>query len=111
MDTEPKDSWAAYGKLVLNELKRLNEGQDHLRKDMDDRFKELDNTLSKFHVAKRDVEDLKAWKEKVDEVWSSSQMKEAVDEVYAQKAKWQKTAGIIVAINVIFGLVLTLLMK
>jgi len=100
-----KNGWTEYGKLVLKELERLNEGQENIRKDMDDKFKDMAESLSNVKAVEVEVKTLAEWREKVTEVWSSTQMKESKDEVYKQKSKWQLIAGIALAIQVIWGLV------
>ena len=105
-----KNGWSEYGRLVLKELERLNEGQDKLREDFDKQFKELNEKMTKntalFKSTEQDVKDLRDWREKVNEVWSSTQMKQSKDEIYKQKGQWQKTVGIVVAIQVIIGILI-----
>ena len=45
-------------------------------------------------------------KEKVTEVWSSSQMKQAKDEIYKHKNQWAKVAGIIIVLQIIMSIIL-----
>jgi hypothetical protein len=101
-----KNGWSEYGKLVLKELERLNEGQDNLRKDMDAKFTEINKTLAEFNGTTSEVKDLKEWKEKVTEVWSSTQMQQSKDEIYNQKNSWSRVIGIVIAIQVIFTLIM-----
>ena len=101
----PTNGWTEYGKLVLRELERLNEGQDKLRKDMDERFKEINETLTKFKNTENEVKELKEWREKVNEVWSVTQMKEAKDELYDQKNTWQKVVGVGIAVQIIWVII------
>jgi predicted nucleic acid-binding Zn-ribbon protein len=108
-----KNGWSEYGRLVLKELERLNEGQDKLREDFDKQFKELNEKITtstaSFKNAEQDVKDLKEWREKVNEVWSTTQMKQSKDEIYQQKGQWQKTVGIVITVQIVIGIVLTLL--
>ena len=107
-----KNGWSEYGRLVLKELERLNEGQDKLREDFDKQFRELNNkitqTTNNYENASQDLNNLKEWKDKVTEVWSVSQMKQSKDEVYEQKNKWQRVVGIVIAVQIIFGVVIAL---
>lgn len=103
-DNIAKNGWSEYGRLVLKELERLNEGQDKLRQDFDKKFAELNEKMSEFKGTEKDVDDLKRWREKVTEVWSPSQMKQSKDEVYDQKNKWSKVVGIIITIQILFTL-------
>lgn len=105
-DNLSKNGWSEYGRLVLKELERLNEGQNELKRDMDKKFTELNEKLAAFKNTEKDVDDLKKWKSSVTEIWSVTQMKEAKDEIYEQKNQWQKVIGIIIAIQVIMGLII-----
>lgn len=102
-----RNGWSEYGRLVLKELERLNEGQIELKRDIDQKFQDLNEKMTEFKGTERDVEDLKEWKEKVTEVWSPSQMKQSKDEIYAQKNKWVMVAGIIIALQVLLTLFIT----
>ena len=112
-DNISKDGWSEYGRLVLKELERLNEGQEKLREDFDTQFKDLNEKLTRsitsFENAEQDVKGLKEWKEKVTEVWSPTQMNQAKNELYKQKNHWQKTIGIVIVVQVIFGIALAVL--
>ena len=99
-----KNGWSEYGRLVLKELERLNEGQDKLRQDFDKKFAELNEKMTEFKGTEKDVEELKRWREKVTEVWSPSQMKQSKDEVYEQKNKWAKVIGVIITLQILFTL-------
>jgi len=104
------NGWNEYGKLVLKELERLNDGQESLKKDIDKKLNELSAQMTALVTDHKntelDVEELKKWKENVQEVWSVTQMKQSKDELYNQKNNWQRTAGIIIAFQIIWGLVL-----
>ena len=106
-----KNGWSEYGRLVLKELERLNLGQDELKKDLDTKFTELNQKMSDFKTTEKDVDDLKVWKEKVTEVWSTTQMKQSKDEVYRQKNQWQKVTGIVIATQVILATLITIFLK
>ena len=99
-----KNGWSEYGRLVLNELERLNEGQNNLKLEIDKKFSELAEKMSDFKNTEKEVEEIKIWKEKVTEVWSPKQMQQAKDEIYEQKNKWAKVLGIIIALQVLFTL-------
>lgn len=101
------DGWSEYGKLVLNELKRLNQGQDDLKKDLDSKFIELNDKISKFNSLESEASDMKLWKNQVIDVWSPSQMKQAKDEIYKQKGYYQKIVGIMLAIQTLVTLLIS----
>lgn len=101
-------SWIEYSRLVLNELERLNENHERMREDMTNRFQEINRTLTEFKNTERQVQDQKIWMEKVNDVWSPSQMKEAKDELYKQKTKLVAAAAIISVLQVILTIILSL---
>lgn len=105
-DNISNNGWSEYGRLVLKELERLNDGQEQLRKDLDDKFNELNLKISEFKNTEKDVDDLKTWREKVIEVWSVTQMKQAKDELYDQKNKWAKVVGIMIAVQALITLLI-----
>jgi hypothetical protein len=102
----PTNGWTEYGRLVLSKLETLTDGQDKLRRDMDDRFREINDTLTKFKSTESEVKELKEWKNAVTEVWSPTQMKEAKDELYTQKSKWAIVVGVGLAVQVVWAFVL-----
>jgi hypothetical protein len=95
-----KNGWSEYGRLVLAQLEQLTLGQENLREDMDKRFKEINETLSDFKTTEKEVQELKEFKDKVTEIWSPTQMKDAKQELYEQKSKWQLVVGIGIAVQV-----------
>lgn len=102
------ETWGDYSKLVLKELERLNDTYEKLREDIDSRFKEMNTVLSDFKNTEKTVTDQKIWIEKVNDVWSPAQMKEAKDEIYRQKNKWAATIAIITFIQILIGVILAL---
>ena len=102
-----KNGWSEYGRLVLNELERLNDGQEKLKEEIDKKFKELNDKITGFNTIEKDVDDLKEWKDRVVEVWSSTQMNQVKDEVYKQKNQWAKVTGIIIILQILMGIVLS----
>jgi len=109
--SEEKDSWGEYSKLVLKELERLNENQQHMRTDMDTRFNELNQKLTEFKNTEGKVSSHATWIEKVNEVWSTTQMKEAKDEIYKQKSRWVAAIAIISFVQILVGLGITIWVK
>lgn len=101
---EENGTWGDYSKLVLKELERLNENYDRMRTDMDSRFSELNQKLTEVKNVEGKVESHTKWIEKVNDVWSPSQMKEAKDEIYKQKTRWAATIAIITFVQILIGI-------
>ena len=110
MNTQ-NETWGDYSKLVLKELERLNDNYERMRQDIDTRFQEMQNTLSDFKNTERLVSDHKGWIEKVNDVWSPQQMKEAKDEIYSQKNKWVATVAIVTFLQIVLGFVIFFIKK
>lgn len=99
-----KTLWAEYSKLVLKELDRMNNNYETLRENIEN----INVKLNDVKNTEKSVQDLKVWQEKVNEIWSTSQMKEAKDEVYKQKNRWTATIAILLFIQVIIGIIVSL---
>ena len=102
--SEETGTWGDYSKLVLKELERLNDNYDKMRSDMDTRFSELNQKLTEFKNTEGKVGSHSAWIEKVNDVWSPSQMKEAKDEIYKQKNRWAAAIAIITFVQIAIGI-------
>jgi septal ring factor EnvC (AmiA/AmiB activator) len=102
--SEERESWGDYSKLVLKELERLNDNYDKMRTDMDNRFAELNQKLTEVKNVEKSVITQNAWIEKVNDVWSPSQMKEAKDEIYKQKNRWVAAIAIISFVQIAIGI-------
>jgi hypothetical protein len=103
-----KTLWAEYSKLVLKELDRMNNNYESLRENLEEKFKDINNKLSDVKNTEKSVQDIKLWQEKINEVWSPSQMKEAKDEIYRQKNRWTATIAILMFIQIIIGVIVSL---
>lgn len=103
-----KDTWGDYSKLVLKELERLNDNYDKMRTDMDTRFSELNTKLTEVKNVEKSVLTQNAWIDKVNEVWSPSQMKEAKDEIYRQKNRWVAAIAIFTFIQIAVGVAISI---
>ena len=108
---EEKDTWAEYSKLVLKELERLNESTEKMRVDMDQRFNELNTKITEIKNIESKVINHATWIDKVTEVWSVSQMKEAKDEIYKQKNRWIAVIAVISFIQILIGFGLSVWLK
>jgi polyhydroxyalkanoate synthesis regulator protein len=108
---ESKDTWADYSKLVLKELERLTENQEKMRSDIDSKLNEMNLKLNDVKNVERNINTNTAWMERVNDVWSPSQMKEAKDELYRQKNRWVAAIAVMTFIQVVVGIVISIWSK
>ena len=93
-----ENGWGEYSRLVLKELETLAKGIDDLRKELQD----VKQELAKMQVREDKVEEIKVWKDKIDEVASPTQLKELMKEV--DELKLFKTKAITVFAVVQFAM-------
>jgi hypothetical protein len=80
--------WETYSKLVLQQLETMSSGIEGLRTEVQD----VKNQLTELKAKEDRVQDLKVWKEKIDEVASPTQMQIKFEEV--EELKTFKTRAI-----------------
>lgn len=97
--------WAVWSKHVLHELERLNEGQDQIKKDI----QTLKSDLNRIAVLEDQVNDIKAWKSQVTEVYSPTQLAEQKKEVEQLKSFKIKFVTIWAVIQFVISIALALL--
>jgi len=71
------ESWDQYSRLVLQQLETLANGIEALRRELQD----VKNQLTELKAKEDRVQDLKDWKEKIDEVASPTQLQIALQEI------------------------------
>lgn len=108
MMAEEKDSWGDYSKLVLKELERLNDNHEKMRSDFESKLNEMNLKLNDVKGVEKTVTVNSAWIDKVNDVWSPTQMKEAKDEIYKQKSRWVAAIAIVTFVQILVGIVLSL---
>ena len=94
------DGWGEYSRLVLKELEVLAAGIKELNESMN----EMKREITEMRAREDRVDDLKVWKEKVDEVASPSQMLVKFNEV--EELKQFKTKAVTIFAVVQFAMVL-----
>ena len=92
------NGWGEYSRLVLKELETLADGIDGLRTEL----VEVKQELAKMQVREDKVVELKAWKEKIDEVASPTQLENALKEL--EELKQFKTKAITIFAVVQFAM-------
>jgi len=96
MDTSKgQNGWNEYSKLVLKELESLSLNIDNLKIEMQDIKQELVET----RVKEDRVDELRAWKDKVDDICSPSQLKELVDKVDNLNTFKVKAIGVFLSVQ------------
>ena len=105
MTTGSDNGWSEYSRLVLKELETLASGIDGLRQEL----QEVKQELAAMRVREDKVDELKAWKEKVDEVASPTQMREVIKDV--EELKHFKTKAITVFAVVQFAMAAILFLE
>ena len=99
----PNDSgWETYSKLVLQQLETLSKGIEGLRTELQD----VKEQLTKIKAKEDRLEELKSWKEKIDEVASPSQIKYAMRELENLKTFKTKAVTIFAVIQFAMAAVL-----
>ena len=82
------DGWSEYSKLVLKELETLTKGIQGLNQEIQD----LKSDITELRLREDKVEELRAWKQRCDEIASPTQMKAWIREV--ERLKTFKTKAV-----------------
>ena len=93
-----QNGWNEYSRLVLKELETLASSISALNSEIQD----LKQEIARMREREDRVDELRAWKEKVDEVASPSQMQTMVKDV--EDLKMFKTKAITIFAVVQFGM-------
>ena len=96
MSDRNQNGWNEYSRLVLKELETLGDGIDALRSELQD----VKQELTKIQVREDKVDEIKQWKEKIDEICSPPQLKQLMDEVDNLKTFKTKSITIFAAAQV-----------
>jgi len=93
------NGWSEYSRLVLKELETLASSIQALNTEI----QELKQEITRMREREDRVDELRSWKEKVDEVVSPSQLKSAIKEI--ESLKLFKTKAVTIFAVVQFGMV------
>ncbi len=66
MSSDNQNGWNEYSRLVLKELETLSDGIENLR----DELQSVKQEIAKMQVREDKVDEIKFWKDKVDEIYS-----------------------------------------
>ena len=94
--------WETYSKLVLQQLESLNTGIESMRRELQD----VKEQITKIKAKEDRLEELKAWKDKIDEVVSPSQMKYAMRELENLRTFKTKAVTIFAVVQFAMGAIL-----
>ena len=98
----PDQGWETYSKLVIQQLETLSTGIEGMRAEL----QLVKEQITKIKAKEDRLEELKIWKDKVDEVASPSQMKYALRELENLKIFKTKAVTIFAVVQFSMGAVL-----
>ena len=99
MDTS---GWEVYSKMVLKQLEDLSNSMNGLRQEI----QELKSEIAEIRGQQGNVQDLKEWKSKIDEVCSPSQLKDLRQEVEDLKLFKVKAITVFAVVQFLMGAIL-----
>tara|TARA_R100000008_G_C3562613_1_gene157146 strand:- start:383 stop:703 length:321 start_codon:yes stop_codon:yes gene_type:complete len=97
--------WETYSKLVLQQLETLNNGIESMRKELQD----VKEQITKIKAKEDRLEEIRTWKDKIDEVASPSQMKYAFREL--EELRTFKTKAVTIFMVVQFAMAVAVLVS
>ena len=100
--SDNRSGWETYSKLVLQQLETMASGIEGLRSEL----QHVKEQLSELKAKEDRVQDLKTWKEKMDDVASPSQLQIKFDEVEELKEFKTKAVTIFMIVQAITGFLL-----
>ena len=93
-----ENGWQNYSNLVLQQLETLSKGIEGLRDDL----QTVKNHMARIEANEDRLNEVRAWKEKIDEVASPSQLKDAL--VKLEDLKEFKTKAVTIFMVVQFAM-------
>tara|TARA_Y100001937_G_scaffold125046_1_gene190972 strand:- start:232 stop:549 length:318 start_codon:yes stop_codon:yes gene_type:complete len=95
-----QNGWDTYSKLVLQQLETMANGIEALRGELQD----VKEQLTELKAKEDRVQDLKMWKDKMDDIASPPQLKTALKEIEELKTFKTKSIAIFMAVQTMMGL-------
>jgi len=99
-----ESSWDQYSRLVLQQLETLSNGIEALRGELQD----VKNQLTELKAKEDRIQDLKEWKDKIDDIASPSQLQSALQEIEDLKTFKTKAVTIFAGVQFVMAAVLAL---
>jgi TolA-binding protein len=100
------NGWETYSKLVLQQLETMSTGIEALRGEL----QLVQNQLAELKAKEDRVQDLKVWKEKMDDVASPPQLREAMSDIEELKIFKTKAVTMFMVVQSVMGLAIAWLM-
>ena len=107
MNPKSSEGWQTYSKLVLQQLETLAGGIESLR----DELQDVKSRLTELKAKEDRVHDLKAWKEKVDEVASPTQMQIKFEEVEELKEFKTRAITMFMVVQAFMGIAMAIALE
>ena len=101
------NAWETYSKLVLQQLETMSTGIEGLRSELQD----VKGQLTELKVKEDRVQDLKAWKEKMDDVASPPQLKAALIEIEELKIFKTKAVTMFMVVQAAMGVAVAIALE
>jgi chromosome segregation ATPase len=99
--------WETYSKLVLQQLETMAGGIESLRNELQD----VKEQLTELKAKEDRVQELKAWKEKMDDVASPPQLKNALEEIDKLKTFQTKAVTVFMMVQAGVGFAMAWIME
>lgn len=103
--TGDNNGWGEYSRLVLKELETLAKGIDQLK----DQILDLKGEIAELKAKEDKVKELVAWKERIDEIASPTQLKEMQGKVTDLELFKTKAITMFVVVQFMMGLLMGVL--
>ena len=100
--SEPTGSWEGYSKLVLKELANLSKMSNDMQKDVQDIKADLRSRSEK-------LDDVAAWKDKIDDIITPSQLRELKSQVQDLESFKTKSVTIFAVAQVLIAVCFSIL--
>ena len=102
MAGESQNGWNEYSRLVLKELESLADGIDSVKTEL----QEVKQEIAKIQAREDKVEELRVWRDRLDEIVSPSQLRELI--LTVEQLKTFRTKAITIFAVVQFGMAATI---
>ena len=102
MSSDNQNGWNEYSRLVLKELESLSDSVDNVRSEL----QEVKQEIAKMQVREDKVEELRLWRDRLDDIVSPTQLREIILSV--EQLKTFRTKAITIFAVVQFGMAATM---